>query len=69
MKAREQVSMDNWRLRIVRGTHVADTAVDVAFFFEAKEPGAAGGIAENEALSHKELLASGVFLRKIHDYN
>lgn len=69
MKAREQVSMENWRLRIVRGTHVADTAVDVAFFFEAKESGAAGGIAKNEALSHKDSLASDVFLRNAHDYN
>jgi hypothetical protein len=45
------------RLRHFRGTHVADSAVDVAFFLEAKESGAAGRVAENEALSRKGLLA------------
>lgn len=45
------------RLKHFRGTHVADSAVDVAFFFEAKESGAAGRVAKNEALSHNGLLA------------
>ena len=45
------------RLRHFRGTHVADSAVDVAFFLEAKESGAAGRVAENEALLRNGLLA------------
>jgi hypothetical protein len=46
-----------FKLKHVRGTHVADSAVDVAFFLEAKESGAAGRIAKDVALSQKSLLA------------
>lgn len=46
-----------FKLERLRGTHVADSAVDVAFFLEAKESGAAGRIAEDVALSQNSLLA------------
>jgi hypothetical protein len=41
----------------IQGTHVANTAVDVAFLLEAKEPRTMSGVVENVALSRNDLLA------------